>query len=158
MLASIPTDSPFFRAAPPAVQPTAEFCNRSDVLTADIPAGSTLTARAVARMYAAVMDEVDGVGLISSERLREVTNIAFSGIDELMGNPVEWGLGYAIGRPGVSPQQAPTWFGMAGSGGTAAYADTGTGLAIALTKTTISYGQFNAFGQVVDIVTRALAR
>src|ERR687889_1050934 len=61
MLASMPDDSPFFKLGPRQVTPTAEFGNRPDILMADIPAGGKMTARAVARMYAALADEVDGV-------------------------------------------------------------------------------------------------
>jgi CubicO group peptidase (beta-lactamase class C family) len=58
-LAAMPDDSPFFKLGPRAVTPTAEFGNRADVLRADIPAGGKMSARAVARMYAALMDEVN---------------------------------------------------------------------------------------------------
>src|SRR5512132_2475088 len=53
--ASLPDDSPFFSTAPRVLQPTAEFGNRRDILMADIPAGSRNSARAVARMYAALL-------------------------------------------------------------------------------------------------------
>jgi len=42
MLASIPDDSPMFRAGPRATWPTAELGNRADILMADIPAGTGL--------------------------------------------------------------------------------------------------------------------
>jgi CubicO group peptidase (beta-lactamase class C family) len=50
MLASMPDDSPMFRAGPKATWPNAELGNRRDILMADIPAGGKMTARAVARM------------------------------------------------------------------------------------------------------------
>jgi CubicO group peptidase (beta-lactamase class C family) len=146
----VPDDFPLFKVAPRAVQPTAAFGNRTDILTSDIPAGGTLSARAVARMYAALLGDVDGIRLVSPERLREITTVAISGNDEIMGNPSAWGLGYAIGFFG--PLDSPTLFGMAGSGGTAAYADTASEIAIALTKNRVTYGQFDAFNQVGDIV------
>ncbi len=59
-LASLPDDSPFLRWAPRTVFPTAEFGNRHDVLLADIPAGGKMSARAMARMYAGLLGEVDG--------------------------------------------------------------------------------------------------
>jgi len=43
---------------------------------ADIPAGGKTSARAIARMYAALLGEVDGVRLISPERLRETTAVS----------------------------------------------------------------------------------
>jgi len=155
MLASMPDEFPLFKVAPRAVQPTAEFGNRPDVLTSDIPAGGTMSARAVARMYAALLGEVDGTRLVSPERLREITTVAITGDDQILGFPAARGLGYDIGFFG--PLNSPTLFGMAGSGGSAAYADTVSGIAIALTKNRVTYGQFNAFNQVGEIVTKALS-
>src|SRR5829696_6063041 len=72
-LAAMPDDAPFFKLGPRATTPTAEFGNRNDVLMADIPAGGKMSARAMARMYAALLGEVDGVRLIAPERLREMS-------------------------------------------------------------------------------------
>jgi CubicO group peptidase (beta-lactamase class C family) len=155
-LAAMPDDSPFFKWGPRATFPTADFGNRPDVLMADIPAGGKMSARAMARMYAALMDEVDGVRLLSPTRLREVSAVAFSGVDEIMGNPVWWALGYALGHPGGNPEEPSTAFGMGGAGGSYAYADTATGVAFALTKNRLT-SDFSAAGQVVGIVTKAVA-
>ncbi|WP_030910363.1 serine hydrolase domain-containing protein [Streptosporangium amethystogenes] len=152
-------DMPFFRvvdgytAAPMAAMPDAGFGNRADVLTSDIPAGGTMSARAVARMYAALLGEVDGVRLVSPERLREITEVAVTGMDEVTGTPVTRSLGYAIGATELL--DAPTLFGMAGSGGSAAYADTATGIAIAVTKNLVSGGDFSTFDEIGRIVMTA---
>ncbi len=61
--------SPLDRAVPPGVQPTAAFANRPDVLQADIPSQGTMSARAVARMYAALLGHIDGAELVSPDRL-----------------------------------------------------------------------------------------
>ena len=61
----------FAKVAPAAVIPTADYGNRADVLAADIPAGGTMTARGIAKMYAALLGEVDGTRLVSPERLDE---------------------------------------------------------------------------------------
>src|SRR5215210_2927636 len=79
-LAAMPDDSPFFKLGPRAVTPTAELGNRTDILMADIPAGGKMSARAVARMYAALLGEVDGVRLVSPEQLREISAVAFTGV------------------------------------------------------------------------------
>ena len=112
-LASMPDDAPFFKLGPRAT-PTAEFGNRTDILMADIPAGGKMSARAMARMYAALMDEVDAVRLVSPERLCEISATAFSGVDQIMGNPVTWALGYSIGRLGSDAQGNPSVIGMGG--------------------------------------------
>jgi CubicO group peptidase (beta-lactamase class C family) len=153
----MPADIPFFRvvhgytAAPLAALPTAEFSNRPDILMSD-GTGASTSARALARMYAAVVGEVDGVRLLSPERLREATAVAFRGIDELVGVPTTLSLGYGVGLPGSGPQDSATWFGWGGSGGTAAYADTATGTAIAMTKNRAAPGDFTTFGRVAEIV------
>ncbi len=156
MLAAMPDDSPLFKWGPRATFPTAEFGNRADVLMADIPAGGKMSARAMARMYAALLGEVDGVRLISPERLREITAPAFSGEDQVMGNPVTWALGYAIGRIETDPQETPTAISMGGVGGSYAYADTTSGVAFALTKNRLTSG-FDTAEQVVGIVAGAVA-
>jgi CubicO group peptidase (beta-lactamase class C family) len=156
MLASMPDDSPFFKLGPRVVTPTAEFGNRADILTADIPAGGKMSARAVARMYAALLDEVDGVRLISAERLSEISGVAFSGVDQIMGFPTTWALGYSIGRPGTDPQETPTVIGMGGVGGSYAYADTATGTTFALTKNRLT-ADFSVVGRVAEIVAKAVA-
>jgi CubicO group peptidase (beta-lactamase class C family) len=155
MLAAMPDDAPYFKLGPRAVTPTAGFGNRTDILTADIPAGGKMSARALARMYAALLGEVDGVRLVSAERLREISAVAFSGVDQIMGFPSTWALGYSIGRLGTDPQETPMVFGYGGVGGSYAYADTATGIAFALTKNRLTPG-FDAAERVARIVTEAI--
>jgi CubicO group peptidase (beta-lactamase class C family) len=151
-LAAMPDDVPVLRTQPRAVLPTAGFGNRADVLMADIPAGARMSARAMARVYAALL----GVRLIPAGRLRRVAAPAMTGVDQVFGNPVTWGLGYAIGRLGTDPRDTPTVFGMAGSGGSYAYADTATGIAFALTKNRLT-ADFDTATRVAGIVARATA-
>ncbi|MDQ3643447.1 MAG: beta-lactamase family protein [Actinomycetota bacterium] len=155
-LAALPDDSPFFKWGPRETFPTAEFGNRADILLADIPAGGKMSARAVARMYAALLGEVDGVRLVPPERLREISAVAFSGADQIMEFPSTWALGYSIGRIGTDPQETPTVFGMGGAGGSYAYADTATGTAFALTKNRLT-SSFDAAEQVAGIVAKAVS-
>jgi len=135
MLASLPPDLPMLRSAPMELFPNAEFGNRPDTLAADIPAGGKVSARAIARMYAALLGEVDGVRLLTPERLAEVTAVSSQGTDEIFGNPTTWGLGYAIGLPGGPREGA---FGLGGVGGSFAFGDTATGTAFAVTKNRVS--------------------
>jgi CubicO group peptidase (beta-lactamase class C family) len=152
----------FFKVAPPAVQPSAALYNRSDFLTSDVPAGGTMTARAVARMYAALLGEVDGVRLISPARLREITAVAMEGIDQVFGNPARMTLGYTNFRPTATPPGSPnapdttTLFGWAGVGGSYAGADTTTGIALAVCKNRFNGAGSSTDGQIADIVMRAL--
>ena len=156
MLASMPDDAPFFKLGPRQVTPTAEFGNRTDILMADIPAGGKMSARAVARMYASLMDEVDGVRLISPERLGEISAGAFSGEDQIMGFPTTWALGYSVGRLGADPLETRSVLGVGGVGGSFACADTATSVAWALTKNRLT-ADFGAAEQISGIVTEAVA-
>jgi CubicO group peptidase (beta-lactamase class C family) len=138
LLASMPPDLPMFRSAPMELFPDAAFGNRPDTLAADIPAGGKTSARAVARMYAALLGEVDGVRLLAPERLAEVTAASSKGQDEVFGMPTTWGLGYGIGGPGGATADTPTVFGVGGTGGSFAGGDTATGVAWAVTKNRVS--------------------
>jgi CubicO group peptidase (beta-lactamase class C family) len=138
MMASLPPDLPMFRSAPPELFPSAAFGNRPDVLAADIPAGGKTSARAIARMYAALLGEVDGVRLLTPGRLAEATAVSSSGPDEVFGQPTAWGLGYGIGGPTGDAQGAPAVFGLGGVGGSFACGDTATGVAWAVTKNRVS--------------------
>jgi CubicO group peptidase (beta-lactamase class C family) len=156
--ASMPPEFPLFKAVPPAIIPNADYGNRTDILTADIPFQGTLTARAIARMYAALLDEVDGVRLVSPDRLREVSTLATAGLDEMTGGPSTWALGYSVGRPGTfAPQDNPTMFGMVGIGGSAAYADSATGVSVAVTKNRFNPIEMNVVEQVGELVAKALS-
>ncbi len=156
-LAMMPPDFPLFRASPPAVTPSAAFANRPDILMADIPAGGTFSARAIARMYAALLGEIDGLQLVSPERLREISTLATSGTDQVTMGPATWALGYAVGRPGPREMETPTVFGMVGMGGSAAWADTATGTAFALTKNRFNPTANSAAQQLSELVAQAVA-
>jgi CubicO group peptidase (beta-lactamase class C family) len=154
-MAEMPKDSPLLKVGP-AECTTAAYGNRADVLSANIPAGGTVTARAVARMYAALLGEVDGVRLISPERLGEVSAVAISGIDEIFGFPTSWGLGYSIGQFMSNAHETQHVFGVGGVGGSHAYADTATATTFALTKNRLA-PSFETAEEVVGIVTKAVA-
>lgn len=147
MAAAMPEDSPLLKLGPPECT-TAAYGNRADVLSANVPAGGTVTARAVARMFATLLGEVDGVRLISPERLREVSAVAMTGVDQIFGVPTSWGLGYSI------RQDTPTAFEIGGVGGSHAYADTATGVAYALTKNRLT-PSFDAAERVGKIIKDA---
>jgi CubicO group peptidase (beta-lactamase class C family) len=152
MFGELPEDSPIFKLGPDL---SAADANRANVLSANILAGGTVTARAVARMYAALLGEVDGVRLISPERLREVSAVAMSGTDQIFGFPTSWGLGYVIGQFMSNAHETQHVFGVGGIGGSHAYADTATATTFALTKNRLA-PNFETAEQVAGIVTEAV--
>lgn len=128
----------FPRTAPARVLPTADLANRPDILRADIPAVARMSARAVARSYAALIGPTDGVKLISRQRLTQATAIATEQIDEIFGNRIFKGLGYFIGP--TETQERPSTFGTHGGGGSAVIADIDNNLTFAVTKNRLTAG------------------
>ncbi|WBB68592.1 serine hydrolase domain-containing protein [Micromonospora sp. WMMD812] len=139
----------FDRVAPPGVRPGAEVGRRRDFLAADVPATGTMTARAVARMFAALIGGVDGVRLISPRRLREVVTPAAPGPEWVFGQEATWGLGYAVEPDGA--------FGASGSGGSIAYAYPELGLTVAATKTRLSVGDGDPMEELRTRIRDAVA-
>lgn len=144
--------TPLDRAIPPAVQPSAAFANRSDVLSADIPSQGTMSARAAALLYAALLGHVNGVNLVSPQRLQTMAAPTFSGTDQVMGFPTTWAFGYSPVRLGSRQSRPGSTFGMVGSNGSAAYADIDSGVAVAVMRNHI-VGDFSAVSAIDDLVT-----
>ncbi|TMF38862.1 MAG: hypothetical protein E6I27_04240 [Chloroflexi bacterium] len=153
---AMPPDLPMFKATPMSLMPNAAFGNRPDTLGADIQAGGKRSARAIARMYAALIGDVDGVRLVSPARLHEATSAPVSGVDEIFGMPTTWALGYAIGVPGRAPQDPASAFGVGGVGGSFAFGDTATGISFALTKNRLTQ-DFNASAEIARLVISSLS-
>lgn len=148
-LEELPPSVPFRRLVVPnrSVWTTAALANRRDYLLADTPAGGTTTARAAARMYAALLGEVDGVRLISPERLEQVTAVAVQGKDQMLLGRFAKGLGYFLGLPEMGGER--TAFGHHGSGGSIAFADRERRLSFALTRTRLVGGEADRAARLV---------
>lgn len=140
-----------YTAGPPEAMPSAGFGNRPDVLAADIPSGGTMSARGVARMMAALMDEVDGVRLVSPERFGELSAVARDDMDEVFGGPAGRALGYLTGAPW--PAEGRPVIGMGGSGGNGVFADTGSRTVVAVCKNRFSSGDFATMEKIGALVT-----
>lgn len=60
-------DSIIFKVIPPSDEPLGAICNRPEVRSAELPAANiSATARALAKHYAALVSEVDGIRLVSA--------------------------------------------------------------------------------------------
>ena len=145
---------PLARAMPPGATPDAAFANRRDVLTAQIPSFGTMSARAVARVYAALLGHVAGTRLLSSEGLAAAAAVSYTGRDRVMELETSWALGYSPYRPGGARSRSGSTFGMVGMNGSGAYADIDTGVAIALMRNRFS-PDFNAISRLDAIVANA---
>jgi CubicO group peptidase (beta-lactamase class C family) len=118
-------------------------------------AGGKTSARAIARIYAALLGEVDGFRLLSPQRLREATALSKSGVDQVFGNPSAWALGFSLGRLGSTADESPTVFGIGGYGGSFACGDTATGIAFAVTKNRLTQ-DFSAATELSNAVMAAV--
>jgi CubicO group peptidase (beta-lactamase class C family) len=137
---------------PRGIVPDAEYANRSDVLTSDIPSDGTMTARGAARIYSALLGYADGVSLVSPGRLASMAAVAFTGMDQVMGFASAWAFGYSPSRLGGVASRPGSTFGMAGMNGSAAYADIDSGVAVGLMR-----NRFGADLSTVATIDRILA-
>jgi CubicO group peptidase (beta-lactamase class C family) len=116
--------------APWENQPSADFGNNGEILSADIPSVCIATAHGLAAMFNAVLQGT----LVDSVRLAELSALAFEGTDQVFGSPARMALGFPIDRMGAPAEERSVAFGWPGGGGSYAYADPARGVAFALTK------------------------
>lgn len=103
----------------------------SAVMDAEIPAANGFfTARSLARMYAMLAGggELDGVRLLSAERVRIISEVQRRGRDHVLVMPMDWRLGYH--RVFTTRGAVPSAFGHFGFGGSGGWADPERDLAI----------------------------
>ena len=118
-----------------------DYLNSDQILGAELPAANgVFTARGLAKMYAALVtpDVVDGPPLVSAETVRSATVVQTGRRDAVLLFPMRWRLGYhlAATTAGVPPQG----FGHFGFGGSGAWADPATGLAVAMVLNQVGSG------------------
>ena len=98
-----------------------------------IPAANGhFTARSLARLYAALGagGELDGTRILSAETLRRATRIEARSFDRVVPFPMHWRLGFH--RAATTRGTLPQGFGHFGFGGSGAFCDPASGLAVAL--------------------------
>jgi CubicO group peptidase (beta-lactamase class C family) len=106
--------------ANPAIAPAA--FNEYPFRSAEVPAGNGIgTARALSRIYAACIGEVDGVRLLETETLEKATRTQSRGEDLVMGWESHFGTGFQLTSP-FRPMAGDGSFGHHGSGGSVGFA------------------------------------
>jgi CubicO group peptidase (beta-lactamase class C family) len=99
----------------------------------EIPAANgVFAARDLARLYAALAtpDCFDGPPLVSAPTMSEATRVQTEGRDAVIGFPMRWRLGYHLAA--TTSGVLPNGFGHFGFGGSGAWGDPDTGLAVAM--------------------------
>ncbi|HEX6031463.1 MAG TPA: serine hydrolase, partial [Tepidiformaceae bacterium] len=136
-MAQLPPDHDFFKAMPPT-----NPLNYNDraVRRACLPsANGHFSARALAKMYGALANggEIDGVRLVSPERVAKMSAIQVDTPDRVIMMPLPKSIGFFNGGKvmGAHGAMGPrrTAFGHPGAGGSIAFADPEVGLAVAVT-------------------------
>ena len=100
-----------------------DMWNRPEVLAAEMPSSNGVgDARSLARFYAALIGEVDGVRLLGAGQLARACEEQSRGPDTVIFHETCFGLGYAL-QPALAPGAGPNSFGHPGAGGALAFAD-----------------------------------
>lgn len=130
-------DHDFFKAMPAK---TDVNYNAMDVRKACMPAANGhFSARALARIYAALAcgGAIDGVRLMSEQRVREMSAVVTRDLDRVLLVSTPKAHGFFAGGPVdgiVGPMgPRPTAFGHPGAGGSIGFADPEVGLSVAVT-------------------------
>jgi CubicO group peptidase (beta-lactamase class C family) len=146
----------FAKVIPPSMQPRAAVLNQPEHLAIEDPSSGILNARGIAKLYAGLIGEVDGVQLVRPEAVPVITGPALVAEDELLGNPATLALGYGIGRFGSTAEESPASFGWPGMGGSVAWADTRSGVTFALTRTLFDPTGSASAIEIGNLVAKAL--
>ena len=98
---------------------------------AEVPAVNGIgTARALSRLYAACIGEVDGVRLLEAETLDEASRTQARGEDLVTGYETHYGTGFQLPFP-YRPMAGPGSVGHYGMGGSVAFAHPALGFSFA---------------------------
>ncbi|WP_330340151.1 serine hydrolase domain-containing protein [Streptomyces sp. NBC_00557] len=128
-----------------------------EVQAAELPGSNGIgTARGLARMYAALIGEVDGMRLLSPETVASATKEQASGTDQVMVVPSRFSSGYMLPTE-ANPMTGPNAFGHTGRGGSLGFADPEHGVAFGYVMNHIIGGPHDVRATLlVDAVRRSL--
>jgi CubicO group peptidase (beta-lactamase class C family) len=125
-------------------------------VTAERPAGGGVTnGRSLARMYAGLIGEVDGVRLLSRAQLDRARECLVAGTDAVLGVPVARGLGFMV-HSEASPICGPGSFGHAGAGGSFGMAHPERGLAVGYVMNRMAAADDTRFTRLLDTTVACL--
>jgi CubicO group peptidase (beta-lactamase class C family) len=100
-----------------------EMWNTRALHAAEMPSSNGIgTARALARIYAALVSDVDEVRLLRPETVAAARAVQSDGPDAVLGLPTRFGTGFMLPPP-LSIAAAPAAFGHPGAGGSLGLAD-----------------------------------
>ncbi|MGY6027060.1 serine hydrolase domain-containing protein [Streptomyces spinosirectus] len=157
LVAAMGDPNSFFNRAFAVTDPAEIDFNSPELQAAELPASNGIgTARALARMYAAVIGEVDGVRLFTPETLESATKEQAAGKDQVLLLPSRFSSGYMLPTEDL-PMTGSSAFGHMGRGGSLAFADPEHGIAFGYAMNNIIEGAEDLRANtLVDAVRRSL--
>lgn len=127
-------------SAPGGAAGDEQIWNDPRTWAAQIPAANGVTnAPSLARMYAALVGEVDGVRLLDEATLNEAIEPQVEGPDSVLMFPIPFGLGF-MRHSQFSPFAGPRSFGHYGAGGSVGFADPDRRLAVGYVMNQMHFG------------------
>lgn len=121
------------------IQPSLDM-DSAAVHAAEIPAANGIcTARGLARFYAGLFGEVDGVRILDDATIAMFTAEQTHGKDEILKKITRFGLGFMLDGPDV-PYFGEGSFGHDGAGGSLGFADPGSGIAFGYVMNRMNQG------------------
>jgi CubicO group peptidase (beta-lactamase class C family) len=130
--------------------------NSPEWLQIEMPsANGVTTARSLAKLYASLIGEVDGVRLFTQETLEAACTCQADGEDRVLRRHNRYGLGFALAS-GHMPSIGPGSFGHPGAGGSIGLADPETGVAMAYVMNFHKMADDTRAASLVDAVRASL--
>ncbi|WP_435272033.1 serine hydrolase domain-containing protein [Streptomyces parvulus] len=148
----------FSNRAYAVTDPAAIDFDAPEVQAAELPASNGIgTAHGLARMYAALIGEVDGVRLLTPETLESATKEQASGKDQVMLIPSRFSSGFMLPTE-TNLMTGLNAFGHTGRGGSLGFVDPEHGIAFGYAMNNIIGGASDIRAEsLVDAVRRSLS-
>ncbi|MCX4095371.1 serine hydrolase domain-containing protein [Nocardia sp. alder85J] len=151
MIAAARDPQSLFNRAFQVTDPADPDFDSPEVQAAEIPASNGIgTARGLARLYAALIGEVDGRRLLTPATLADATREQATGIDRVLLMPSRFASGFMLPGEGFT-LGSPESFGHPGRGGSLGFADPARGLAFGYVTDYIVEGAVDL--RAADLVT-----
>jgi len=116
-----------------------EMWNRPELRAAEMPSSNGVgSARALARLYAALIGDIDGIRVLAPETVAAAREPHAEGPDRVILLPSRYGLGFTL-QPMLAPGASRDAFGHPGAGGSLAFADPAAQLSFAYVTTRMKF-------------------
>jgi CubicO group peptidase (beta-lactamase class C family) len=123
---------------------------------AELPSTNGIgSARALSKIYAACIDEVDGIRLLDPAAMDAARTEQSAGPDAVLGVPTRFSLGFSL-TWALSPRAPEGSFGFAGAGGSLGFADPANRIAFAYVMNRMVLTDFSRSTALVNAVYQSL--